>query len=92
MDANEIALTAAENLDQLDGHEGWRPCSAERHSKAEALGRASVYIEVVDNVTGETGQVYLYASRLPVEPPRFDDGTAADRAHDAAVADELGAL
>ncbi|WP_027500830.1 hypothetical protein [Rhodococcus sp. UNC363MFTsu5.1] len=92
MDAEDIALTAAENLGQLDGHEGWRPVAADQHAVAHQRGISNAYIEVVDRETGETGQVYLYARRKPTGPPVFDDGAAADRAHDAAVADELGAL
>lgn len=93
MDAENIALTAAENLDQLDGHSPWRPCQSSAIETAKAHRIATAYIEVVDHITGDTALIYLAALPEPAPAgPTFDDGAAADRAHDNTVRDELGAL
>jgi hypothetical protein len=91
MEATEIALTLAENIDQLDGHEAWKPVDPDTWGHCNLCQFSTVYIEVRDTETGEAGQIYLLAARKPVEPPTFDDG-AGDRAHDDRVADELGSL
>lgn len=91
MEAIEIALTLAENIDQLDGHEPWKPIDSDGHTAAHRRGESTAYIEVLDKETGEESLVYLTATRKPVEPPTFDDG-AGDRAHEARVDDKSGVL
>ena len=91
MNAEDIALTAAEELDQLDGHEPWRPCVPAILDTAKADRVATAYIEIVDHLTGETALIYLAARQQPVAPPAFDDGTA-DRAVDALADEQLGVI
>ncbi|MGW6376278.1 hypothetical protein ACWFRB_09465 [Rhodococcus sp. NPDC055112] len=87
----EYLADLVEELGAPAGHRKWTVASAERHARAGRDGRPTIYVEVV--LPEDTVQAYAVAHPLPQQdPPAFDDGAAADRAHDAAVDEANGVL
>lgn len=78
-----------EALPQLDGFEPWREVGPELWQRAHG-SHATAYIEFTGPGSGSTA-AHLIA--LPTNTiPEFDDGAAADCAHDAAVDQQTGVL
>ena len=87
MNAQEIAYVAAENLDRAEGFGAWRVVTPARWKAPESDRRARASIEILLPGTCAIATAHLVADREPVEHslPVFDDGAAADRAHDAEI-------
>ncbi|MBM4468196.1 hypothetical protein GS504_24245 [Rhodococcus hoagii] len=78
-----------EALPQLDGFEPWCEVGPEQWQRSHG-SHATAYIEFTGPGSDSTA-AHLIA--LPTNPtPVFDDGAAADRAHDAAVDQQNGVL
>ena len=83
-------LDAINDAGQLDGYSVWTEVGPERWSEAGSQGAATAYLEIVTPGEELAERAHLIAFPMPVDPPKFDDGAAADRAHDAQVDREIG--
>ncbi|NKV19229.1 hypothetical protein GS913_06535 [Rhodococcus hoagii] len=88
-DALDALDDVLEALPQIDGFEPWRQVGPREHTDSFRT-HATAYVEIT--APGHESAVeHLIA--LPTNPtPVFDDGAAADRAHDAAVDQQNGVL
>lgn len=85
-------LDAINDAGPLDGFSMWTEVGPDRWSEASAKGAATAYVEIVTPGEELAECAHLIAFPMPIEPPKFDDGAAADRAHDTQVDREIGVL
>jgi hypothetical protein len=90
--AENVAMMAAERLQQVDGFGPWGQATYEDVGSAQFRGQAAAYIAVRTPNGGDITQLYLTADPVPVEyaVPEFDWGARADRDRDAAIDRENG--
>jgi hypothetical protein len=88
----DALLDAINDAGQLEGYSVWCEVGPERWTEAGAQGAATAYFEIVTPGEKLSERAHLIAFPMPVEQPKFDDGAAADRAHDAAVDRANGVL
>ncbi|NKU91719.1 hypothetical protein [Prescottella equi] len=90
-DIDEALDDLLDALPAVDGFFPWREVGPEEWQRAHST-HATAYLEVV-SPRGESTAAHLVAPPdYTPNLPQFDDGAAADRAHDAAVDDQNGVL
>lgn len=86
MDAEELAGTVVENLEELNGFGVWTEVDYDRYNGANARGWATSYFEITSADGRDASMTYLVAYPVDAEP----DDDAADRAYDAVKDAQIG--